>query len=75
MTSTKTINYDKTLIENEHQLSCVVTRNPLDGVQKLFGDLSNCNIGHTILVNIGPAFPMESHTDKELAKNVDLDIP
>ena len=43
---------------------------------KLFGDLSNCSIGH-ITVNIGPTFPMESCVDEEfdsLATNVDLDI-
>ena len=56
--------------------TCVATRSSLEGVQKLFGDLSNCSIGH-ITVNIGPTFPMESCVDEEfdsLATNVDLDI-
>ena len=79
MMSTKRVDYDETLRENEPQSSktCVVTRSPLGGVQKLFGDLTNCSIGH-ITVNIGPTFPTESHVDKEfvsLARNVDLDIP
>ena len=77
MISTKRVDCDETLRENEPQSSCVVTRSPLEGVQKLLGDLTNCNIGH-ITVNIGPTFPIESHVDKEfdsLTRNVDLDIP
>ena len=33
MMSTKKINYDETLRENECQSPCMVTRNPMDGVK------------------------------------------
>jgi hypothetical protein len=81
MMSTKKINYGEALQRNECQPlkknSVITTRNPLDGVHKLFSDLTNCNIGN-ITVNIGTAFPMESSVDKEfdnIAKNMELDIP
>ena len=61
--------------ESGSNASC--RNNPLDVVQKVLGDLTNCSIGN-ISVNIAPTFITQTHIDSgsdSLVSNNELNIP
>lgn len=75
MMSTNKTSYEEQMKENkELSKRSIVTTRPLEGMQRVFGDLSNCTIGN-ITINIGPQ--VTSGVDKEfdsLAKELDVDL-
>ena len=76
MMSAKKVKYNEKLQENQVQTR-LVEKNPLDTVQKVFGDLTNCSIGN-ITVNIAPTFTTQTRIDSEfdsLVSNIELNIP
>ena len=76
MMSAKKVKYDEKLQENQVQTR-LVEKNPLDAVQKVFGDLTNCSIGN-ITVNIAPTFTTQTRIDSEfdsLVSKIELNIP
>ena len=74
MMSTKKTTYEEQMENKELSKRSVVTTHSLEGMQRVFGDLSNCTIGN-ITINIGPQ--VTSRVDEEfdsLAKELDVDL-
>ena len=75
MMSTKKTSYEEQMQENKGQSKrSIVTTHPLESMQRVFENLSNCTIGN-ITINIGPQ--VSSQVDEEfdsLAKELDVDL-